>query len=56
MTDETGRHPDVPAFDDDDLFAPSADELTESPEPAATEEPAAETEAPAAESEEQPVA
>ena len=34
MTDETSRHPDVPAFDDDDLFAPSADEPTEVAEPA----------------------
>lgn len=34
MTDETSRHPDVSAFDDDDLFAPSADEPTEVAEPA----------------------
>lgn len=53
MTDETGRHPDVPAFDDDDLFAPSAIESTEAPEPAETESPAAETEAAVPVSEEQ---
>ena len=44
MTDETSRHPDVPAFDDDDLFAPSPDELTE-----VSEQPAAEPEEPVAE-------
>ena len=53
MTDETGRHPDVPAFDDDDLFAPSVIESTEAPEPAETESPAAETEAAVPVSEEQ---
>lgn len=45
MTDETGRHPDVPAFDDDDLFAPLPNDAPEVSEPAREdEEPAAEPE------------